>query len=455
MQTVGGRYALDGPLGEGGMGQVYRARHLQLGKAFALKIISPAFAGDNAARARFNQEAKLASEISHPNIVSVVDFGEDAQFGAYMVMELVEGEPLVAPGVLPMSGRSARSTCSARSPTRSITFTSAASFTATSKPRTSCSRPSKRARPAVRGGGASCGCSTSVSRGDPSASRAKKASVSGSPHYLAPERAAGGPPSGGERRLCARRARLPAADRHAAVRRQHRRDLDGAHPQHARADDRAPRRRDRRRTREPDRRARWRRIRRSATAARRHSATSSTPSWTCSTWAAGARAAAARCRPRTHARASIDAGVRALAHPAGDGVARGPHRRDAIARSTSSSIGTRRAARACRSRTRRSTAYVPGLMRALRIVHVDGKPVERTREGASQQRRPPLELDDLADAAADSRAKRFICSCASKKLEFATRGTRLSSLGQLRLFELARAFERAEERDRDPRARHR
>ncbi len=103
MQTVGGRYALDGPLGEGGMGQVYRARHLQLGKAFALKIISPTFATDNAARQRFNQEAKLASEISHPNIVSVVDFGEDEQFGAYMVMELVEGDPLVTEGSLPMS----------------------------------------------------------------------------------------------------------------------------------------------------------------------------------------------------------------------------------------------------------------------------------------------------------------------------------------------------------------
>lgn len=95
MQTVGGRYALDGRLGEGGMGQVYRARHLQLGKAFALKIISPAFAEDSAARARFNQEAKLASEISHPNIVSVVDYGEDPHYGAYMVMELVEGEPLI------------------------------------------------------------------------------------------------------------------------------------------------------------------------------------------------------------------------------------------------------------------------------------------------------------------------------------------------------------------------
>src|SRR5689334_18006827 len=107
MQTVGGRYALDGRLGEGGMGHVFRARHIQLGKAFALKIISPAFAGDHAARTRFNQEAKLASEISHPNIVSVVDFGEDAHYGAYMVMELVEGESLVAAGSVPMSARRA------------------------------------------------------------------------------------------------------------------------------------------------------------------------------------------------------------------------------------------------------------------------------------------------------------------------------------------------------------
>ncbi len=103
--TVGGRYALDGRLGEGGMGQVFKARHLQLGKAFALKLISPAFALDSAARARFNEEAKLASEISHPNIVSVVDFGEDATFGAYMVMELVEGEPMINEGSAPMNVR--------------------------------------------------------------------------------------------------------------------------------------------------------------------------------------------------------------------------------------------------------------------------------------------------------------------------------------------------------------
>jgi serine/threonine protein kinase len=76
------------------MGQVYKARHLTLGKPFALKIIAPAFANDQVARTRFNDEAKLASEISHPNIISVVDFGEDPDLGAYMVMELVDGERL-------------------------------------------------------------------------------------------------------------------------------------------------------------------------------------------------------------------------------------------------------------------------------------------------------------------------------------------------------------------------
>jgi len=95
MQPIAGRYIVERRLAEGGMGQVFRARHAQLGKVFALKIIAPAFAEDELARARFNQEAKLASEIAHPNIVSVVDFGEDATVGAYMVMELVEGEPLM------------------------------------------------------------------------------------------------------------------------------------------------------------------------------------------------------------------------------------------------------------------------------------------------------------------------------------------------------------------------
>jgi serine/threonine protein kinase len=190
--TVGGRYALDGRLGEGGMGQVYRARHLQLGKAFALKIISPAFALDTAARARFNEEAKLASEISHPNIVSVVDFGEDAQFGAYMVMELVEGEALIADGTAPMSIRRAidilgqiadaldhihrRGIVHGDVKADNIMLTGETDGPSAGARRRRIARLLDFGL-ARRPGGES------------------EEEVSGSPHYLAPERAAGGPPS--------------------------------------------------------------------------------------------------------------------------------------------------------------------------------------------------------------------------------------------------------------------
>ncbi len=104
---IGGRYELESQLGEGGQGRVYRVRHVELGKPFALKIISPAFADDENARLRFNREAKLASEIPHPNIVSVVDYGEDPELGVFMVMELVNGDTLVGPGLLPMTIRGA------------------------------------------------------------------------------------------------------------------------------------------------------------------------------------------------------------------------------------------------------------------------------------------------------------------------------------------------------------
>jgi serine/threonine-protein kinase len=90
------------------MGTVYRVRHLNLAKCFALKIISPTFSANGQARELFNAEAQIASEIAHPNIVSVVDFGEDPEVGAYLVMELLEGEPLIlADGSAPLTVRRA------------------------------------------------------------------------------------------------------------------------------------------------------------------------------------------------------------------------------------------------------------------------------------------------------------------------------------------------------------
>jgi hypothetical protein len=92
--VIAGRYQVEAPIGEGGMGRVYRVRHLQLGKPFALKLIATAFSSDSRARDLFYSEARLASSLAHPNVVSVIDFGEDPELGAFMVMELLEGETL-------------------------------------------------------------------------------------------------------------------------------------------------------------------------------------------------------------------------------------------------------------------------------------------------------------------------------------------------------------------------
>jgi serine/threonine protein kinase len=73
------------------MGSVYRVTHLRLGKAFALKRMHESLSDDPSLRDLFYREGRLASRLSHPNIVSVIDFGEDRRLGAFMVMELVEG----------------------------------------------------------------------------------------------------------------------------------------------------------------------------------------------------------------------------------------------------------------------------------------------------------------------------------------------------------------------------
>jgi serine/threonine protein kinase len=91
---VAGRYIIEEAIGEGGMGRIFRVRHRRLHKEFALKLMRTAFSGDQRLRALFYREARLASSLSHPNIVSVIDFGEDSRLGAFMVMELLSGESL-------------------------------------------------------------------------------------------------------------------------------------------------------------------------------------------------------------------------------------------------------------------------------------------------------------------------------------------------------------------------
>ena len=76
------------------MGQVVKVKHLRLNKHFALKLMHADLSTDPAVREIFQREARLASALSHPNIVSIVDFGEDPDWGVFIVMELVEGDTL-------------------------------------------------------------------------------------------------------------------------------------------------------------------------------------------------------------------------------------------------------------------------------------------------------------------------------------------------------------------------
>jgi len=89
---IGGRYVVEGQLGRGGMGRVIRVRHQVLGKAFALKLIKAPIATDPRIREMFYREARLASALTHDNICSIVDFGQDQSFGLFMVMELLDGQ---------------------------------------------------------------------------------------------------------------------------------------------------------------------------------------------------------------------------------------------------------------------------------------------------------------------------------------------------------------------------
>ncbi|MDB4959434.1 MAG: serine/threonine protein kinase [Myxococcales bacterium] len=91
---IGGRYQIVKRIGQGGMGKVYEVTHIHLSRRFALKIISNQVAETDEARELFYREARFASAAAHPNITSVVDFGEDEKVGMFMVMEFVDGEPL-------------------------------------------------------------------------------------------------------------------------------------------------------------------------------------------------------------------------------------------------------------------------------------------------------------------------------------------------------------------------
>jgi len=101
-QILGERYELLGLLGSGGMGNVYKARDLELDELVALKVLKPHLIGDAGELDRFRREVKLARRVTHPNVARVFDIGELAG-DRILTMELVDGESLGA--VLRREGR--------------------------------------------------------------------------------------------------------------------------------------------------------------------------------------------------------------------------------------------------------------------------------------------------------------------------------------------------------------
>jgi predicted ATPase len=99
-----GPYEIVDPLGAGGMGEVYRARDTRLERSVAIKILPPAFSADVERSSRFEREARLASALNHPNIVTIYELGQDGSTH-YIAMELIEGKTvgeLLAAGAMPI-----------------------------------------------------------------------------------------------------------------------------------------------------------------------------------------------------------------------------------------------------------------------------------------------------------------------------------------------------------------
>lgn len=93
-QTLAEKYLIEQLIKRGGMGAVYRGKHVMMDKTVAIKVLRPSLAGDDVIVARFSREAKAASRISHPHAVSVTDFGEAENGVVFLVMEYLDGRTL-------------------------------------------------------------------------------------------------------------------------------------------------------------------------------------------------------------------------------------------------------------------------------------------------------------------------------------------------------------------------
>jgi serine/threonine-protein kinase len=105
-KVVAGRYRLEARLGEGGMGVVYRARHVLIDRVVALKLIRPDLRGETHLRAWMLREARAANRVDHAHIIDIHDIGETEEGELYLVMEYLVGNPLsgeLARGPMPIA----------------------------------------------------------------------------------------------------------------------------------------------------------------------------------------------------------------------------------------------------------------------------------------------------------------------------------------------------------------
>ncbi|CAN5919537.1 hypothetical protein BH11MYX2_BH11MYX2_34530 [soil metagenome] len=93
-RILGGRYRVESMLGKGAMGAVYRAKHIKVGRIFAIKVLHERILQDPKTQKRFEREASLAGKLHHANVVGVIDVGETDDGIHYMVMEYAEGRTL-------------------------------------------------------------------------------------------------------------------------------------------------------------------------------------------------------------------------------------------------------------------------------------------------------------------------------------------------------------------------
>ena len=180
------RYQIEETLGKGGMAIVYRARDLTLERTIAIKVLRQDYSADRSFREHFRQEAKAAANLSHPNIVTVYDFGFDAE-RLFIIMEYVPGEDLKQ--ILDEQGQmGVRETISLMSQAcAGVGYAHRAGLVHCDiKPQNFLITPEKRLKVLDFG----------IARALASIHPEEKAEVVwGSPHYFSPEQAAGKAPS--------------------------------------------------------------------------------------------------------------------------------------------------------------------------------------------------------------------------------------------------------------------